>query len=247
MESSHDTPDLPKHIGIVMDGNGRWAQNRGMDRREGHRAGVEALRRTVRMAGDAGIEYLTVFSFSTQNWGRPRREVDFLMSLFERYVESDLAELHSAGVRVRMLGRRSGLSDKICRMIDRAETLTAQNSGLNLQIAFNYGGREELADAASRLAQRAVNGTLDPASINADVLGAEMLTAGMPDLDLIIRTSGEYRLSNFMLWQSAYAEFYFTDVLWPDFSQTDLDDAIAQFANRDRRFGLLKEQSETTD
>lgn len=247
MESSHNTPDLPKHIGIVMDGNGRWAQNRGMDRREGHRAGVEALRRTVRMAGDAGIEYLTVFSFSTQNWGRPRREVDFLMSLFERYVESDLAELHSAGVRVRMLGRRSGLSDKICRMIDRAEMLTAQNSGLNLQIAFNYGGREELADAASRLAQRAVNGTLDPASINADVLGAEMLTAGMPDPDLIIRTSGEYRLSNFMLWQSAYAEFYFTDVLWPDFSQTDLDDAIAQFANRDRRFGLLKEQSETTD
>lgn len=247
MESSHNTPDLPKHIGIVMDGNGRWAQNRGMDRREGHRAGVEALRRAVRMAGDTGIEYLTVFSFSTQNWGRPRREVDFLMSLFERYVESDLAELHSAGVRVRMLGRRSGLSDKICRMIDRAEMLTAQNSGLNLQIAFNYGGREELADAASRLAQRAVNGTLDPASINADVLGAEMLTAGMPDPDLIIRTSGEYRLSNFMLWQSAYAEFYFTDVLWPDFSQTDLDDAIAQFANRDRRFGLLKEQSETTD
>jgi len=247
MESSHNTPDLPKHIGIVMDGNGRWAQNRGMDRREGHRAGVEALRRAVRMAGDTGIEYLTVFSFSTQNWGRPRREVDFLMSLFERYVESDLAELHSAGVRVRMLGRRSGLSDKICRMIDRAETLTAQNSGLNLQIAFNYGGREELADAASRLAQRAVNGTLDPASINADVLGAEMLTAGMPDPDLIIRTSGEYRLSNFMLWQSAYAEFYFTDVLWPDFSQTDLDDAIAQYANRDRRFGLLKEQGETTD
>jgi len=247
MESSHDTPVLPKHISIVMDGNGRWAQNRGMDRREGHRAGVEALRRAVRMAGDTGIEYLTVFSFSTQNWGRPRREVDFLMSLFERYVESDLAELHSAGVRVRMLGRRSGLSDKICRMIDRAETLTAQNSGLNLQIAFNYGGREELADAASRLAQRAVNGTLDPASINADVLGAEMLTAGMPDPDLIIRTSGEYRLSNFMLWQSAYAEFYFTDVLWPDFSQTDLDGAIAQYANRDRRFGLLKEQGETTD
>ncbi len=246
MQGSHHI-EPPTHIGIVMDGNGRWAEQRGMDRREGHRAGVEALRRVVRAAGELDIQYLTVFSFSTQNWGRPRREVDFLMSLFERYIEADLAELHSQGVRVRMLGARGGLSDKICRMIDRAESLTAQNSAMNLQIAFNYGGREELADAASRLAQRAVNGTLDPPSINVDVLNAEMLTAGMPDPDLIIRTSGEYRLSNFMLWQSAYSEFYYSDVLWPDFSHDDLVDAVQQFANRERRFGLLKEQSETSD
>ncbi len=246
MQSSHHI-DQPTHIGIVMDGNGRWAERRGMDRREGHRAGVEALRRVVRSAGDLDIKYLTVFSFSTQNWGRPRREVDFLMSLLERYIEADLAELHSQGVRVRMLGARAGLSDKICRMIDRAESLTAENSKMNLQIAFNYGGREELADAASRLAQRAVNGTLDPASINVDVLNAEMLTAGMPDPDLIIRTSGEYRLSNFMLWQSAYSEFYYSDVLWPDFGHDELVDALRQFANRERRFGLLKGQGETSD
>lgn len=247
MDTVSDIDKLPQHIGVVMDGNGRWAEARGLDRRDGHKAGVEALRRMVRIAGDLNIQYVTVFSFSSQNWGRPRREVDFLMSLFERYIESDLAELHAQGVRVRMLGRREGLSDKICRMIDRAESLTAENAAMNLQIAFNYGGREEMADAASRLAQRAVNGTLDPASINVDVMNAEMLTAGMPDPDLIIRTSGEYRLSNFMLWQSAYSEFYYSDVLWPDFDREDLLDAIRQFGNRERRFGLLKDQSETSD
>lgn len=247
MESGLDIEKMPQHVGIVMDGNGRWAESRGMDRREGHRAGVEALRRIVRAAGDLNIQYLTVFSFSTQNWGRPRREVDFLMSLFERYIEADLAELHAQNVRVRMIGRRDGLSDKICRMIDRAESLTADNSAMNLQIAFNYGGREEMADAASRLAQRAVNGTLDPNAITVDVMNAEMLTAGMPDPDLVIRTSGEYRLSNFMLWQSAYSEFYFSDVLWPDFGHDELCEAVQQFADRERRFGLLKEQSETSD
>lgn len=247
MESGLDIEKMPQHVGIVMDGNGRWAESRGMDRREGHRAGVEALRRIVRAAGDLNIQYLTVFSFSTQNWGRPRREVDFLMSLFERYIEADLAELHAQNVRVRMIGRRDGLSDKICRMIDRAESLTADNSAMNLQIAFNYGGREEMADAASRLAQRAVNGTLDPNAITVDVMNAEMLTAGMPDPDLVIRTSGEYRLSNFMLWQSAYSEFYFSDVLWPDFGHDELREAVQQFADRERRFGLLKGQSETSD
>lgn len=246
---SHSAPadNKPSHIGIVMDGNGRWAEARGMERRDGHRAGVEALRRVVRAAGDLGIQYLTVFSFSTQNWGRPRREVDFLMSLLERYIESDLAELHAQGVRIRMIGRREGLSPKICKMIDRAESLTSDNSAMNLQIAFNYGGREELADAASRLAQRAVNGTLDPASINVDVLNSEILTAGMPDPDLIIRTSGEYRLSNFMLWQSAYTELVFSDVMWPDFGHDDLVDAIDRFANRERRFGLVEAQSENSD
>ena len=212
--------------------------------REGHRAGVEALRRIVKESSDLGVHHLTVFSFSTENWGRPRTEVSFLMSLLERYIESDLADLHSEGVRVRVIGRREGLSKKICSLIDRAESLTANNNRLYLQIAFNYGGREELADAASRLARRAANGTLDPESINADVLAAELLTAGMPNPDLIIRTSGESRLSNFMLWQSAYAELYFTDVLWPDFSRADLEAAIAFFADRDRRFGLVSATGE---
>jgi undecaprenyl diphosphate synthase len=166
------------------------------------------------------------------------------MSLLERYIESDLADLHSEGVRVRVIGRREGLSKKICSLIDRAESLTANNNRLFLQIAFNYGGREELADAASRLARRAANGTLDPELINADVLAAELLTAGMPNPDLIIRTSGESRLSNFMLWQSAYAELYFTDVLWPDFSRADLEAAIAFYADRDRRFGLVSATGE---
>ena len=244
MENRDDT-NLPNHIAIIMDGNGRWAQTHGQERREGHRAGVEALRRIVKDSGDLGVHHLTVFSFSTENWGRPRNEVNFLMSLLERYIESDLADLHAEGVRVRVIGRRDGLSDKICRLIDRAERLTAENNRLYLQIAFNYGGREELADAASRLARRAANGTLDAESINSDVLAAELLTAGMPNPDLVIRTSGESRLSNFMLWQSAYAELYFTDVLWPDFTRDDLVAAIDHYTSRERRFGLVSATGQT--
>lgn len=242
--SHHATnANLPTHVAIVMDGNGRWAEARGGARRDGHRQGVETLRRIVQDAGDLGVRYLTVFSFSTQNWGRPQSEVEFLMSLLQRYIESDLADLHAEGVRIRILGRRGDLSDKILGLIDRAETLTADNNRLYLQIAFNYGGREELTDAASRLARRAAAGTLDPMSITPEVLDAEMLTAGLPDPDLIIRTSGEYRLSNFLLWQSAYAEFYFTDVLWPDFDRAELERALAFFAKRERRFGLTPEQT----
>jgi undecaprenyl diphosphate synthase len=244
MQKDDDTSRLPNHIALIMDGNGRWAQARGQERGEGHRAGVEALRRIVKESSDLGVHHLTVFSFSTENWGRPRTEVSFLISLLERYIESDLADLQSEGVRVRVIGRREGLSKKICSLIDRAESLTANNNRLFLQIAFNYGGREELADAASRLARRAANGTLDPELINADVLAGELLTAGMPNPDLIIRTSGESRLSNFMLWQSAYAELYFTDVLWPDFSRADLEAAIAFYADRDRRFGLVSATGE---
>jgi len=239
MQKDDDTSRLPNHIALIMDGNGRWAQARGLERREGHRAGAESLRRIVEESSDLGVHHLTVFSFSTENWGRPRTEVSFLISLLERYIESDLANLHSEGVRVRVIGRREGLSKKICSLIDRAESLTANNNRLFLQIAFNYGGREELADAALRLARRAANGKIDPESINVDVLAGELLTAGIPNPDLIIRTSGESRLSNFMLWQSAYAELYFTDVLWPDFSRADLEAAIAFYADRDRRFGLV--------
>jgi undecaprenyl diphosphate synthase len=245
--SEADPQNIPAHVAIVMDGNGRWAQQRGLSRQEGHRKGVEALRQIVRDAGAEGIGHLTVFSFSTQNWGRPKLEVNFLMSLLQRYIESDLAELHSEGVRVRILGRRTGLSDKICQLIDRAETLTADNTNMYLQIAFNYGAREEIADAASRLARRAAAGTLDAAAITPEILDAEMLTGGMPDPDLIIRTSGEYRLSNFLLWQSAYTEFYFTDTLWPDFDREALKSAIDFYAKRDRRFGLLSAQASEAD
>jgi undecaprenyl diphosphate synthase len=245
--SEADPQNIPAHVAIVMDGNGRWAQQRGLSRQEGHRKGVDALRQIVRDAGAEGIGHLTVFSFSTQNWGRPKLEVNFLMSLLQRYIESDLAELHSEGVRVRILGRRTGLSDKICQLIDRAETLTADNTNMYLQIAFNYGAREEIADAASRLARRAAAGTLDAAAITPEILDAEMLTGGMPDPDLIIRTSGEYRLSNFLLWQSAYTEFYFTDTLWPDFDREALKSAIDFYAKRDRRFGLLSAQASEAD
>ncbi|MBT7642755.1 MAG: isoprenyl transferase [Rhodobiaceae bacterium] len=245
--SEADPQNIPAHVAIVMDGNGRWAQQRGLSRQEGHRKGVEALRQIVRDAGAEGIGHLTVFSFSTQNWGRPKLEVNFLMSLLQRYIESDLAELHSEGVRVRILGRRTGLSDKICQLIDRAETLTADNTNMYLQIAFNYGAREEIADAASRLARRAAAGTLDAAAITPEILDAEMLTGGMPDPDLIIRTSGEYRLSNFLLWQSAYTEFYFTDTLWPDFDREALKSAIDFYAKRDRRFGMLSAQASEAD
>jgi undecaprenyl diphosphate synthase len=242
MPEAVDPQNIPAHVAIVMDGNGRWAEQRGLSRQEGHRKGVETLRDIVRDAGVEGIGYLTVFSFSTQNWGRPKVEVDFLMSLLQRYIESDLDELHSEGVRVRILGRRTGLSEKINQLIDRAETLTAENTHMYLQIAFNYGAREEIADAASRLARRAAAGTLDAAAITPEILDAEMLTGGMPDPDLIIRTSGEYRLSNFLLWQSAYTEFYFTDTLWPDFDREVLKAAIDFYAKRDRRFGLLSAQ-----
>jgi undecaprenyl diphosphate synthase len=242
MSSQPNTAECPNHLAIVMDGNGRWATARGRARRDGHRQGVETLRKMVREIGERGVHYLTVFSFSTQNWGRPQTEVDFLMSLLQRYIETDLADLHAEGVRIRVLGRRHDLNDKLIGLIDRAEALTADNTKLYLQIAFNYGAREELADAASRLARRAAAGTLDPMSITPEVLDSEMLTAGLPDPDLIIRTSGEYRLSNFLLWQSAYSEFYFTDTLWPDFDAAELDRALEFYATRQRRFGLTGAQ-----
>ncbi|MGB0341938.1 MAG: isoprenyl transferase [Parvibaculales bacterium] len=228
---------FPTHVAITMDGNGRWANARGLPRQEGHRQGVEALRRNVNIAGELGISCLTLFSFSSENWSRPQAEVSFLMTLLQRYIEADLAELHANGVRVRVIGRRQGLEPKIRNLIDHAETVTAENEAMLLQIAFNYGGRQEIADAASRLARRAVAGTLDPANISESVLASELLTAGVPDPDLLIRTGGEMRISNFLLWQCAYAEFFFTDVYWPDFDRHDWQQALDAFAARERRFG----------
>jgi len=228
---------FPAHVAITMDGNGRWAAARGLPRRDGHRQGVESLRRNVNIASELGISCLTLFSFSSENWSRPQAEVSFLMTLLQRYIEADLAELHANGVRVRVIGRRLDLEPKIRNLIDHAETVTAENEAMLLQIAFNYGGRQEIADAASRLARRAVAGTLDPANISENVLASELLTAGLPDPDLLIRTGGEMRISNFLLWQCAYAEFFFTDVYWPDFDRADWQQALAAYAARERRFG----------
>jgi undecaprenyl diphosphate synthase len=227
----------PAHIAIIMDGNGRWAKARGLPRAAGHRAGVEALRRTVRAAGDLGIEWLTVYAFSSENWSRPKAEVSDLMGLLKTFIRRDLAELHKAGVRVRMIGDRDGLSRDICGLLEEAETLTAGNRAMNLVIAFNYGGRDEIARAARLLAEAAAARTLSPSEITPETFGQFLDTRLIPDPDLVIRTSGEQRLSNFLPWQAAYAELVFMPCFWPDFGAAELRQAIDSFATRERRFG----------
>jgi undecaprenyl diphosphate synthase len=227
----------PEHVAIIMDGNGRWAQARGLPRFEGHRRGVEAVRRTVRAAIDFGIPYLTIYSFSSENWARPADEVAMLMGLLKRYIRNDLAELHRNDVRVRVIGRRAGLAPEIAVLLDEAETLTKANRGLTLIVAFNYGARQEIVEAARRLAQEAAAGRLDPEAIDADLFAARLDTAEIPDPDLIIRTSGEQRLSNFLLWQAAYAELLFLPIHWPDFDHAAFAAALEQFAARERRYG----------
>jgi len=227
----------PRHVAIIMDGNGRWAQRRGLPRLAGHRKGVEAVRRTVEAAADLGIGYLTLYSFSTENWKRPEEEVQGLMGLLRRYLRSETAELHAKGVRIRMIGDRSGLDPDIVELIEHSEKLTADNRRLVLQLALNYGGRQDLLMAARRLAQAAKEGRIDPVGIDQTVLAAHLSTAGVPDPDLLIRTSGEKRISNFLLWELAYCELAFVDVLWPEFGREHLATALADFAQRDRRFG----------
>ncbi|MEX0589842.1 MAG: isoprenyl transferase [Xanthobacteraceae bacterium] len=229
----------PVHVAIIMDGNGRWAAARGLPRAEGHRRGVEALRRAVRNAGELGIEVLTIYSFSTENWSRPAQEIDDLMLLIKRFVREDLAELHRAGVRVRVIGDRAGLDPEIFQLISEAEELTRTNAKLTLVVAFNYGGRQELARAAQQIAHDAAAGRLDPAKVDAETVEQHLDTAGLPDPDLVIRTSGELRLSNFLLWQSAYAEFVVLSVYWPDFDRAAFEEAIGEFRRRERRFGGL--------
>ncbi|MGL4438355.1 MAG: isoprenyl transferase [Bosea sp. (in: a-proteobacteria)] len=232
----------PLHVAIIMDGNGRWAQARGLPRNEGHRRGVEALRRTVRAATDLGISYLTVFSFSTENWRRPAMEVSFLIALFKRFVRNDLAELHSSNVRVRMIGDRASTPPDIVELITQAEELTKSNTALTLVIAFNYGSRDEVVRATNRLiAARLASGDASP--LTSAELSTHLDTADLPDPDLVIRTSGEVRLSNFLMWQSAYSELVFTPVLWPDFDHAALDAAVNEFRMRDRRFGGLAQKA----
>lgn len=227
----------PEHIAIIMDGNGRWAKARGLPRAAGHRAGVEALRQTVRNADDLGIRWITVYAFSSENWSRPKAEVSDLMGLLKLFIRRDLAELHQNGVKVRVIGERQSLQPDIAALLEEAEHLTQDNSALNLVIAFNYGSRDEIARAATRIAQAAVAGRLDPRDITPESFGAFLDTVDIPDPDLIIRTGGEIRLSNFLLWQAAYAELVFLSCYWPDFGKAHLVEAIQTFAARERRFG----------
>ena len=231
--------DAPCHVAIIMDGNGRWVAQRGLPRAEGHRIGVEALRRTVRAAGELGIQFLTIFSFSLENWSRPPQEIRDLMGLLRRFIRHDLAELHGNNVRVRIIGVRAGLESEILRLLEEAEELTKNNTGLTLVVAFNYGGRQEIAGAARQLAEDVAAGRLSAADINAELFSTRLDTAGIPDPDLIIRTSGEQRLSNFLLWQAAYSELVFLPVYWPEFDRATLEEAIAEFRRRERRFGGL--------
>jgi undecaprenyl diphosphate synthase len=229
----------PRHVGIIMDGNGRWAAARGLPRLEGHRRGVEAVRRTIRAAGELGISYVTLYSFSAENWSRPAQEVSDLMGLLKRFIRKDLAELHKNGVCVRIIGRRDNLPPDIRSLLIEAEDLTRNNRNLTLVIAFNYGSQQEIVDAARRLAIRVAAGELDASEIDIRALTNALDTAGVPDPDLIIRTSGEQRLSNFLLWQSAYSELIFLPVLWPDFDKASLENAIVEYGARERRFGGL--------
>lgn len=237
------TPGLPRHVAIIMDGNGRWAAQRGLPRSAGHRQGLEALRRTVRAAPALGIETLTIYAFSTENWSRPASEVSCLLELLRRFIRRDVAELHEAGVRICVIGERDGLEAGLLRLIEDAERLTAQNTRLRLIVGFNYGGRQEITAAARSLARKVRDGKISPDDITPAVLANHMHMGGVPDPELLIRTGGERRISNFLLWQCAYSEFVYFEEYWPDFGRELLERAIAEFATRDRRFGGLKAQS----
>jgi len=228
---------VPRHVAIIMDGNGRWAKARGLPRAAGHRQGAEAARKALRAAGEAGVQCLTLYAFSSENWRRSDEEISDLMGLLRFYIGKELSALHKQGIRLKILGEHGAFQSDLVEMIDKAVTKTAGNERMTLAIALNYGARGELARAARTLAERAVAGSIDPAAIDETLLDQSLDTAGLPPLDLLIRTSGEHRLSNFLLWQAAYAELLFVDTLWPDFDEAAFAGALAQFAGRDRRFG----------
>ena len=230
-----DIAPLPRHVAIIMDGNGRWAERRGLPRLEGHRAGITAVRATVERLNQYQVKYVTIYSFSTENWRRPPEEVNGLFRLIEEMVDKEAEELHRNNIRVRHLGRLDGFSASIQQAIKKLVELTRNNTGLTLGFAFNYGGRLEIVDAVRQLVTEGI-----PAQkIDEELLSRYLYTAGLPDVDLVIRTGGELRISNFLLWQAAYAEYYFTDVLWPDFDAAEVDDALLAYSQRRRRFGGL--------
>lgn len=237
---SMDQAVVPNHVAVIMDGNGRWASQRGMPRTFGHKQGVEATKRLVRAAHDMGIKVLTIYGFSTENWSRPQDEVDVLMGLLKSYFNAEIADLHKANVRIRVIGNRADFASDISSLLDHAENLTRTNDGLTLCVALSYGGRQEILEATRALATQVAEGKLRPEDIEPRHLSQGLETADLPDPDLIIRTSGEQRLSNFLLWQAAYAELYFDPVLWPDYRAENLEKAVAAYKGRERRFGGLK-------
>ena len=227
----------PKHVAIIMDGNGRWAQSRGMPRLAGHKKGADALRNILHGCPQLGIECLTVYAFSSENWKRPHDEVSDLMGLLRVYLQSEVASLHSNGVKLKIIGDRSRLDADILSGIHAAETLTKNNTAFQLNVALSYGSRQEIVHAAQQMARQVAEGKISVDAITEEAISAELYTTNSPELDLLIRTGGEQRLSNFLLWQSAYTEFYFTPVLWPDFKLEHLREAIMEFSNRERRYG----------
>ena len=237
IEPSNAAPEAPRHVAIIMDGNGRWARARGLPRSEGHRRGVESVRKAVRFAGRRGIEILTLFSFSSENWSRPDDEIRDLLNLLRVFIRRDLAELVANNVRIRVIGERADLPADILSLITKAEDDTAANTGLRLVVAFNYGGRDEIARACRSLAEKVARGEMAVDQIDKASLAGELDTNGLPDPDLILRTSGEMRISNFLLWQAAYSEFVFLDVFWPEFGDDQFEAAIREYACRERRYG----------
>ncbi|HWI54159.1 MAG TPA: isoprenyl transferase [Desulfobacteria bacterium] len=240
MTKSLDMSKLPVHIAIIMDGNGRWATRRGLPRAMGHRSGVESLRDIVKACSSLGIGYLTVYAFSTENWKRPTEEVNILMDLLVEYLKKELEELHRSNVRIRAIGCTGDLPDKARQALADAQISTENNTGLTLNLALNYGGRNEITEAVRLIGTDIASGRLSPESINEEVISGYLYTAGIPDPDLMIRPSGELRISNFLLWQAAYSEFWYSPVLWPDFRRIHLLEAIVDYQSRQRRFGGLK-------
>ncbi|MGD8908575.1 MAG: isoprenyl transferase [Chromatiales bacterium] len=241
-EANTDNRILPRHIAVIMDGNGRWAQRRGLPRYAGHPVGVEAVRRIVEACVERGIHVLTLFAFSSENWQRPQKEVSLIMDLFIRSLKKEARRLNRNGVKLRVIGNRAAFSDKLQRHIAEVESLTADNTKLVLQVAANYGGRWDMAQAARQLAERVRAGELNPDQVDEAALAGALSFPELPEPDLFIRTGGEKRLSNFLLWQCAYTELYFTDILWPDFDSAALDQALRDYGNRERRFGRTGEQ-----
>jgi undecaprenyl diphosphate synthase len=242
MRHTESAPPL-KHIAIIMDGNGRWASQRGLPRSAGHKKGIDALRLAVKAAGDMGIDYLTIYSFSTENWSRPKTEVMFLLELLRRFIRQDVADLHTAGVRIKVIGNRIALEPSLVKLLEDAERLTKDNTKLTLVVAFNYGARQEISNAVQRLAAQVAAGTLSVDALTPELIGTALDTGDIPDPDLLIRTGGEERLSNFLLWQCAYTEFVFVPEYWPDFDGEIFARAIETYHSRERRFGGLKSVS----
>ena len=240
MAEQNNKKKIPQHIAIIMDGNGRWAQQRGMERSEGHIAGVDAVRRTLKTAAEEGVKYLTLYTFSTENWGRPKEEVDAIMELFCKSVVAETPGLKAQGVRTKIMGDRSALSEKVNHYIERIENETAEGEKITLIFALNYSSRHEITETFKQMARKIAEGQLNPESITSEVITKSLYSCDYPDPDLVIRTGGEYRLSNFLMWQSAYSELYFTPTLWPDFDKDSLLEAIEAYAGRNRRYGLVE-------